>query len=218
MDKQLEPKVLPIYKPRGLTPLQTLNLLRVKFPEYKNAVLSYAGRLDPMAEGVLLVLIGETANKKESREKYLGLDKEYEVEILLGIETDTYDILGKVTSKKLEAPDTEKFSEKLEKYTGVFEQPYPPYSSKPVLGKPLFVWARENRLSEIHIPTKSVTIFDIKLLNISKISTQKILEEVIKDAHDVVGDFRQEEIKKTWQKSFENTSIELPLLTISLRC
>ena len=55
--------------------------------------MTYAGRLDPMASGVLLVLAGEETKNKD---KYLGLDKEYDFEILFGFATDTYDILGKV--------------------------------------------------------------------------------------------------------------------------
>jgi len=59
--------------------------------------MTYAGRLDPLAEGLLLVLTGEECKNKE---KYLGLDKEYEVDVLFGFATDTYDILGKVLSAK----------------------------------------------------------------------------------------------------------------------
>jgi len=61
---------------------------------WKDVPLTYAGRLDPMAEGKLLILIGEECKEKE---KYLGLDKEYEVAIILGLETDTYDALGIVS-------------------------------------------------------------------------------------------------------------------------
>ena len=64
--------VLTVYKKRGETPLQALNRLRKEAPKLENEILSYAGRLDPLAEGLMLVLIGE-ANKK--REKYLNLDK-----------------------------------------------------------------------------------------------------------------------------------------------
>ena len=54
------------------------------------------GRLDPLAEGVLLILIGDECKNKE---KYLGLDKEYEVAIIFGISTDTGDALGLATKE-----------------------------------------------------------------------------------------------------------------------
>ncbi len=73
------------YKQWGETPLEALERVRLENPHVKNIPLSYAGRLDPLAEGVLLVLCGE-ANK--SRSEYLGMDKEYECEVLFGIKTD----------------------------------------------------------------------------------------------------------------------------------
>lgn len=57
-------KIISIYKPVGKTPLQMVEELRKRFPDIANEKLGFAGRLDPMAEGLLLVLIGEE-NKKE---------------------------------------------------------------------------------------------------------------------------------------------------------
>ena len=85
--------VVTLYKNEGETPLECLNRFRIEQPEYKDAVLSYVGRLDPMAEGILLVLVGE---ENKNREKYLGLDKVYEVDVLFGVATDTGDVLGKL--------------------------------------------------------------------------------------------------------------------------
>jgi len=70
---------------RALNRTRKLEQIDAKTP------LTYAGRLDPMAEGVLIILVGDECKKKQ---KYLGLDKEYEIEVLFGLETDTQDILG----------------------------------------------------------------------------------------------------------------------------
>ncbi len=83
--------VLKLYKNRGETPLECLERFRKNNPEYKDEKMTYAGRLDPLAKGVLLVLVGEECKNKE---KYLCLDKEYEVDVLFGFATDTYDVLG----------------------------------------------------------------------------------------------------------------------------
>ena len=110
-------KTVIIHKNLGETPLEALERFRLEQIKksdnnlisnstkldsvtdnsinWKKIPMTYAGRLDPVAEGELLILIGEECKNKE---KYLGLDKEYEVEILLGLTTDTYDILGLVTN------------------------------------------------------------------------------------------------------------------------
>lgn len=191
--------MITIYKRLGETPLQALDRLRTEQPELEHETLSYAGRLDPMAEGVLLVLVGD---ENKHREKYLGLPKTYEAEILFGIETDTYDVLGKITSVKNISEQTEyiKHSSEnfLRKKIGTFTQPYPPYSSKPVLGKPLFEWAREDNLEAIDIPTHEVSLYDAVLVSVHEIPTQMLLSEITAKLATVTGDFRQEESLNSW--------------------
>jgi tRNA U55 pseudouridine synthase TruB len=80
-----------IEKNVGVTPLQAIETFRKEKPELKDLPLTYAGRLDPMAGGKLLVLIGDECKR---REKYDGLDKEYEFEVLLGFASDSGDVLG----------------------------------------------------------------------------------------------------------------------------
>ncbi|KKR79021.1 MAG: tRNA pseudouridine synthase B [Candidatus Nomurabacteria bacterium GW2011_GWA2_40_9] len=86
--------IILLNKKEGETPLSALSLFRDKHKIYKDIPMTYAGRLDPMASGLLIILAGEECKNKE---KYLNLDKEYEFEILFGFQTDTYDILGKIT-------------------------------------------------------------------------------------------------------------------------
>ena len=171
--------VIPIYKALGETPYQAILKFKKRFPEYMNVKISYAGRLDPMAEGLLLLLVGE---ENQKRKKYENLSKTYEFTVLLGIATDTYDILGKIVhspnlnshlinnSSIVESGDGTsmdygkwQMENILKSFLGKRVQPYPPYSSKAVKGKPLYWWARENRLDEIEIPTKVIEIYDIKL-------------------------------------------------------
>ena len=56
-------KILSVYKPLYLTPYQLIQQLKKNYPEYANEKIGYAGRLDPLAHGVLLLMIGEE-NKK----------------------------------------------------------------------------------------------------------------------------------------------------------
>jgi len=145
-------KILELYKKEGETPLEAIEEFRKKNLEYSDVKMTYAGRLDPMAEGVLLVLVGDECKNKEN---YLGLDKEYEFEILHGIQTDTYDILGLPAKSgtsdvpQIEIETSNTSIDAIEKSKGKFTQKYPPYSSMTVQGKQLFQWAREGRLDEI---------------------------------------------------------------------
>ncbi len=90
-------KVLNLYKQPGETPLECILRYKENNPQFENVPMTYAGRLDPLAEGVLLVLSGKEVHRKE---EFLNLKKEYEVEVLFGFETDTYDVLGFVKEHK----------------------------------------------------------------------------------------------------------------------
>ena len=174
-------------------------------PEYRGTTMTYAGRLDPMAEGVLVVLCGE---KNKERGQYTSLDKEYEFEFMLGVETDTYDVLGKVTAAKGEAskdaamPDEAAVRSALEKYTGKFIQKYPPYSSKPVDGVPLYQLAREGKITEDKLPTHEVEVKKMELLGSRTVSKEDLKKLIIDAVRFVDGDFRQDEILTAWEAYF----------------
>jgi tRNA pseudouridine55 synthase len=213
--------VLNFYKKLGDTPLTCIERFRAEHPEYNGVALSYAGRLDPMAEGVLLVLVGEE-NKR--REEYLKLPKVYEVQVLFGFATDTYDILGLVTArpnmwKGSEEEFQDTISKTLPQFLGKFMQQYPPYSSKPVQGKPLFQWAREGKLYEIQIPSHEVEVYNIELLTMQNITGEALEELISQQISSVEGDFRQEEIVKSWQKILATCRDEnFPVVTLRIEC
>ncbi len=209
--------MINLYKLKGETPLEALNRLQTVYPEYKDVPLSYAGRLDPMAEGVMLVLVGDE-NKK--REDYLGLEKEYIVEILWGIETDTYDILGLV--KKIKDPveiENKIIWHQAEKYLRTFDQAYPAYSSKPVNGEPLFSLARRGALLGKTLPTHSVTIFTLGIIKTIPISRSDLLNHVKESVALVKGDFRQAEVLDMWKEKLTESEIEYFKVTrFQIRC
>lgn len=86
--------MIEVYKQLGETPLQCLNRLRLEQPNLRDEILSYAGRLDPMASGLMRVLVGREENQK--RQLYLQVNKRYRLVGLLGFQTDSDDILGLV--------------------------------------------------------------------------------------------------------------------------
>ncbi len=167
----------------GETPLECLERIRIENGIDKSVSMTYAGRLDPMAEGMLIILIGEECKNKD---KYTGLDKEYEIEVLFGLETDSYDILGLI--KNININKINKIE--LEKYIGRYIQKYPRYSSKIIAMKEI----------PDEIPSKEVQIYSInKLVEIEK-SGEEIARESIEKIKKVKGDFRQEKIIDKWEK------------------
>lgn len=195
-------KVVLIKKKEGETPLEALGVFRFKHPSYENVPMTYAGRLDPMASGLLLVLVGEECKNKD---KYLKLDKEYEFEVLFGFATDTYDILGKVTNSDIlqntrmsKQHMLNEIKRQLKFFLGKHNQVYPLYSSKTVAGKQLWQYARGGE--DIEIPTKEIEIKFLQLIGLRSISSRVLLKSINKRISRVSGDFRQKEILELWQK------------------
>lgn len=207
--------VIAMTKKLGETPLEALNRLRVEVPQYATETLSYAGRLDPMATGVMLVLVGE-ANKK--RADYLNLEKKYTAEILIGVSTDTYDTLGLVTDSVKEQYDRESIEEivreKINGLTGTFSQKYPEFSSKPVFGEPLFVHARNGR--HVTVPVHDVTVYSSSVLSCVDMSAEIVLSRIHTGITSVGGDFRQTDIWNTWQSVLGESTIHFIVVAVEL--
>lgn len=166
-----------------------------------NQVCAYAGRLDPMAHGYLLLLFGdETKRIKEYNKK----NKVYKFQMLVGIETDTTDILGLVTnSTKSSQFDVNKV---VQKYHGIsYDQEYHIYSSMTALNKdgkkePLWKLAKNNDLPKI-IPSKRITIMDFrinKLFTITKLDLQQKINTNLSKLTQPGNQFRLGEIQSKW--------------------
>ena len=220
-------KVLKLYKKMGETPLECIERFRGENnKDYTDIKMSYVGRLDPMAEGELLVLVGEEC---KNREKYLGLDKEYEVDILFGFETDTYDVLGLLNKNLVVgllsdydvAGHGDRVREFLEGIMGRQIQKYPPFSSKTIGGKALFELSREGKLNaeSENIPEKEIVIYEAELLKNYWIKGRDLKDDIFKRILLVRGDFRQEEILEKWNGFFEGRLDEQFLVSkIRVRC
>jgi tRNA pseudouridine55 synthase len=227
-----------IYKKCGQTPLDCINELKIKHPELKNTPCTYAGRLDPLASGLLVILTADECLKKD---EYLSLDKEYEVEVLFGFATDTYDVMGKITHKASAEEVFERSSDLLAgdsdgrgqtisntssasamikniipQFTGKITQAYPAYSSRTVEGKPLYQWAREGKIGEITIPSHEVYVENIEVLDTYLIEARYLESKIKEMISNVSGDFRQKEIVDLWEKELENKK-DLNFQVVKLR-
>ena len=197
-------------KPVGETPLETLKRWKATHAEYKDVPAAYAGRLDPMASGKLLVLLGDECKKQD---RYTGLDKEYEIEVVLDIGSDTGDVLGITSTSSIETHPTRAQLERvLRKEVGTYDHPYPAYSSKTVHGKPLFLHTLEGTLSEIDIPTHPETIYSISDVKVHTLTTSNLQKRVLDmlavaptstEPSKLLGaDFRITPVRESWNHVF----------------
>ena len=206
--------IFNLYKERGETPFECIQRFRLNNAEHRDEKWTYLGRLDPMADGVLLAATGSDTSQ-ERREEFLDLDKEYEFTALFGFSTDTYDTLGKIL--RVEKINAEEVSETIlsrlvKTYEGEREQKYPPFSAKPINGKPMHEWARENALEEVEIPTKTIKVHNIEFIGTQELSAKELLGRLLMDIGKVKGDFRQAETLTLWKvmlKGFIESDVKL---------
>jgi len=198
--------IFNLYKNRGETPLECLERFRRTRPELENESMTYLGRLDPLAEGVLLVGTGEDTEQKR-REEFFGLDKEYDFVAIFGFATDTYDVMGKITHpnpllQQEREPDQNSVDLELNLiklckiYEGEREQKYPKYSSKIIArGFP------SPEQGEGGVGSKKITIYNLKFQKLETLSNKELFGRILMDISRVNGDFRQPEILELWKQT-----------------
>jgi len=138
-DKEKKVKdIFAVYKPKGMTSHQVVAEIRRFSGQQK---VGHAGTLDPLAEGVLVIGIGQAT---KDLAKIVQKEKEYLVRLKLGQESVTDDAEGekrKVAVKKI--PKKDEIAKVLEKFKGKIKQIPPLYSA--VKGKESYKWARQGR-------------------------------------------------------------------------
>lgn len=152
--------ILIINKEKGCTSHDIVYKVKKIF----NEKVGHTGTLDPLAEGVLPILIG----KGTLCSKYLiNHDKKYVVNLALGQKTETADLEGKIIEEK-NIPNKSLTQSKIEKvlksFIGKQQQMPPIYSAIKVNGKKLYEYARKGQ--NVEIKPREIEIYDIKLMNI----------------------------------------------------
>lgn len=220
-------KYVVLEKAVGETPLSCAEAFRATRPDLVGIPLSYAGRLDPMASGKLLVLIGDECKHQAD---YHNLDKEYEFSVLFGISSDTQDILGRlnVESAQSNAVNSTTLGEIPESFIGEFTFSYPLFSAKTVKGKPLHMWTLEGRLDEIEIPTRTSTIYELELTDIKTLTRTEVADQAlikietipeVTDPRKALGnDFRRADVRQDWQDVKNNTDLPETYTIATFRC
>lgn len=151
--------VLVLNKPSGPTSTSCLEKIKRTLGQRK---IGHAGTLDPLAQGVLLVLLGQAtkiaAYLTEGRKLYQGV-------LRLGVETDTYDVLGKVVhTVDCGGLTPSQVRPALLEWLQLREQDVPPYSAAKHQGRPLYALSR----SGLDVPQKRkpIQIFQVEVMDI----------------------------------------------------
>jgi tRNA pseudouridine55 synthase len=151
--------ILVVDKPRDHTSHDVVARLRGILRQRR---IGHGGTLDPMATGVLPVLLGRATRAAE----YLLGDKEYLAELVFGAATDTYDVTGRVTATRSARPSREAALAALAALTGPQEQIPPMVSAVKVGGRKLYELHR--RGIEVERPARPIHVYALTLEDFSR--------------------------------------------------
>jgi tRNA pseudouridine55 synthase len=151
--------VLNVNKPSGISSYDVIRHIK---PILQSSIpIGHAGTLDPLASGVLLVLLGEAT--KVSR-FLLDLPKEYVAGVLFGRQTDTDDITGKTLAERpVTGLTAESVRAALDRFAGEIEQIPPAFSALKQNGQPLYRLARKGQ--EVRPKSRKVMVYELELLD-----------------------------------------------------
>ena len=196
--------MLIVNKPTGIMGTAVAEYYKNKLGKNKACI---CGKLDPMAQGKLLLLFDEDCKKMD---KNLDHKKTYQFKIAWGFQTDTDDTLGLITEEKNMNENRIKqlvnnIEKYIEKYEGCYNQYFHKYSARTVHNEngvkhPLWEWTNLGRLDEIEIPYKEVSVDYIKYYHTEKKNIEVLKEEIMENMKNIEGSFRQDEIRKQWEK------------------
>ncbi len=150
---QVKNGILNIDKPQGITSHDVVDVIKKLFPNMK---VGHTGTLDPLATGVLPICIGEATKLTN---QIISENKTYKVKMLLGVETDTYDVTGKIMFASTVNKDEIYIKERIKRFIGTQEQIPPMYSAIRVNGKRAYSYAREGK--NIKLLPRKIEIYSI---------------------------------------------------------
>ena len=159
--------ILLVNKPLRMTSHDVIAQMRRKIHVKK---IGHAGTLDPMATGLLVLLIG---NATKISQYITNQNKTYKGELVLGVETDSYDTEGEIVAQREVLCSEAEILSVFEAFRGEQDQLPPMFSAKKVNGQPLYKLARKGETIERE--PRKITIFDIK---VDKIELPKVQFEV----------------------------------------
>ncbi len=160
--------VINVYKEKGYTSHDVVAIVRKTLNIKK---VGHTGTLDPDAEGVLPVCIGQATKLAD----YIMAErKSYTAEITFGAETTTQDASGDIIKEYEYTFDENRLREVIDTFKGEQTQVPPMYSAIKINGKKLYEIAREGR--EIERKARKITVYDIRIAEINPLN--KVIIEI----------------------------------------
>jgi tRNA pseudouridine55 synthase len=155
--------LLLVDKPSGWTSFDAVNYVRrivanAEGKKPKHVKVGHTGTLDPLATGLLVLLIGSYTKRAPELSK---LDKTYDVTMTLGATSTTGDREGEITQTSDREPSKKEITEALQNFSGELSQIPPAYSAIKINGQRAYKLARQGKTVEIE--PRKVTVHDIRL-------------------------------------------------------
>lgn len=145
---------LTIYKPSGMTSFDVIRFVR----SIENVKMGHIGTLDPLAEGVLVIALGQATKLIEYM---MDHTKRYVAEITLGKESTTYDAEGDLTAINDKKPSQKEVLAVINDFKGELKQIPPVFSALKIKGKPAYKRARAGE--KITMKKRSIIIYEHEL-------------------------------------------------------
>lgn len=149
--------LLLIDKPHGITSFDIIRVLRRQTGVRK---IGHAGTLDPMATGLMLMLVGAYTKKAT---QLVGLDKVYEGEMTLGYISTTGDAEGELTGVSTIRPSEDQVKLAMRQFVGEITQVPSQYSAIKIGGVEAYKLARKGM--KVHMPSRNVFVHRLELLD-----------------------------------------------------
>ncbi len=209
--------IIRMWKKIGETPLQTLSRARDTYNIAADIKACYTGRLDPMAQGVIVILFGEEIHRAP---EFNSRDKTYQFQAILGVSTDSYDAMGRINKvHDITYAQAKQYLNNILQLTGQLDQPMPPCSSYRYKGKPLWMHHRAGTLPSV-LPKKKVHVYEVDALcpNPIYMTLGQYRKECLDDIGDVTdpeerdGVFPLKLIKGDWKACDKNVVLYRVLL------
>lgn len=155
--------LLLIDKPKGITSHDVVARVRRTLGI---RAIGHAGTLDPLASGLLILLIGEATKVSDY---LLNGNKGYEVTVRLGVKTDSMDMTGKVIEERSVDLTEEQIREAALKLQGVLKLQVPVHSAVKVDGKKLYEYAHKGQTPDV-VPDREMEFFGLEVLEVKPAS------------------------------------------------
>jgi tRNA U55 pseudouridine synthase TruB len=199
--------IITDYKPIGMTCGELLE-------KYNHFVKkAFVGRLDPQAHGNITIL---TDDDVKDMELHMAKSKTYIVKFIVGISTDTDDVLGMIEEKTLVQDKIGNLKEAIENFPSEYEQQYhkfssfvPPDKDENGKRKPLWWWSQKG-ITIQNIKKKNVVFFEKKVKDIFNISGNELRNIILTNLNALKSeDFRKSEVIKQWESYTFQESYEM---------